>query len=120
MRDVRTGAVQRLQWQGPISLQDNQYACFAHDGFAVAGTASNSRVLLWDAKRGDQLLCLDHGGKLRFFFDIDHIDLWYTDCSKVCTLVVRCLYFTMEPHLVTVYGIKFDHRLRVWIKRIAS
>jgi hypothetical protein len=36
---------------------------FAHKGFAVAGTANNNKVYVWDSEWGDQLLSLDHGGK---------------------------------------------------------
>lgn len=44
-------------------LTKSQPVCFAHEGFAVAGTASEKFVYVWDAERGDQLLSLDHGGE---------------------------------------------------------
>ena len=42
---------------------DNQFVCFAHEGFAVAGSANENKVYIWDAECGDELLTLDHGGK---------------------------------------------------------
>lgn len=42
----------------------NQSICFAHEGFAVAGSANGNKVYVWDAECGDELLTLDHGGKL--------------------------------------------------------
>ncbi|KAH9997446.1 hypothetical protein BJV74DRAFT_794940 [Russula compacta] len=52
------------QWQGPIvqpELVRCSSMCFAHEGFAVAGAAGESRVHVWDAECGDWLLFLDHG-----------------------------------------------------------
>jgi hypothetical protein len=40
---------------------------FAHEGFAVVGTAGGNKVHVWDAERGDELLSLDHGGVCHIF-----------------------------------------------------
>ena len=45
----------------------NQAICFAHEGFAVAGSVNGNKVYVWDAECGDELLTLDHGGKLVAF-----------------------------------------------------
>ncbi|KAH9024364.1 WD40-repeat-containing domain protein [Lactarius pseudohatsudake] len=42
-------------------LSKNQPVCFAHEGFAVVGAASDTEVYVWDTERGDQLLSLNHG-----------------------------------------------------------
>ncbi len=42
---------------------EKQSVCFAHEGFAVAGSANGNKVYVWDAECGDELLTLDHGGK---------------------------------------------------------
>ncbi|SRR6266702_2266639 len=89
IRDLKSGAVQSLQWQvrtkpavAPHSVRDLktgsvtaheevqmklpkmpfQRVCFAHEGFAVAGAGGDNKVHVWDAERGDQLMCLEHGG----------------------------------------------------------
>ncbi|KAF8493085.1 WD40-repeat-containing domain protein [Russula emetica] len=80
VQELRSGTVQRLQWQGPIipapeprhvgklklietqvKLIKDKPVCFAHEGFAVASAAGGNKVHVWDAKRGDELLSLDHG-----------------------------------------------------------
>ena len=48
----------------PLEAQNKQSVCFVHEGFAVAGTASENKVFVWDAERGDKLLSLDHGGRV--------------------------------------------------------
>jgi hypothetical protein len=58
-----------MQWKpskkgAKAQLAKNQPVCFAHEGFAVAGAAGEAFVVVWDAESGDQLLSLDHGGKL--------------------------------------------------------
>lgn len=45
--------------------------CFAHEGFAVAGTVGGNKAHIWDAERGDELLSLDHGGECHEFEE-DH------------------------------------------------
>jgi WD40 repeat protein len=65
VQKLNSASVQRLQWQGPIAqpeLARRSSVCFAHEGFAVAGAAGESRVHVWDAECGDWLLFLDHGG----------------------------------------------------------
>jgi hypothetical protein len=39
-----------------------QPVTFAHGGFAIVGASNESRVHVWDVKRGDRLISLDHGG----------------------------------------------------------
>lgn len=83
---MRSDAVQRLRWQGPIipapklrrvsklktgetqlkTIKDKP-VCFTHDGFAVAGAAGGNKVHVWDAEHGDELLYLDHGGERHEF-----------------------------------------------------
>ena len=68
----------------------NQPVCFAHQGFAVAGAAGEARVCVWDAERRDELLSLDHGGKLPNIKCMIVIILkGPTEGSKVHALVVR-------------------------------
>jgi hypothetical protein len=87
---LRTSAVQKLQWQGPIIpasefhpirnlktgetgfrhiRNDSDYldksVSFTHEGFAVAGGAGGNKVHVWDKERGDELLSLDHGSECR-------------------------------------------------------
>jgi hypothetical protein len=47
----------------PKTLAETPSVCFAHEGFAVAGAAGESKVHVWDMERGDRLLSLDHGGE---------------------------------------------------------
>ncbi|KAI0285547.1 WD40-repeat-containing domain protein [Russula brevipes] len=83
VRELKSGAVQSMQWHAPVAqrhsvrspqvdptkalsqtqpyLIKNHPVCFAHEGFAVAGAASDTKVYVWDAERGDLLLSLDHG-----------------------------------------------------------
>ena len=66
MRDLKSGTVQSLQWKAPTvqpKFAKNRPVCFAHEGFAVAGAASDTKVLVWDTERGDQLLSLNHSGE---------------------------------------------------------
>jgi hypothetical protein len=56
---------------------ENQYICFAHEGFAVSGTVNENKVYVWDAKCRDQLLTLDHGGKFVKFGTDDSTDRWH-------------------------------------------
>lgn len=67
---------------------ENQFVCFAHEGFAVAGSANENKVYVWDAECGDELLTLDHGGK---FVNLRRMIVLIsgTEGSKVHTLVVR-------------------------------
>ncbi|KAI9464151.1 WD40-repeat-containing domain protein [Lactarius psammicola] len=92
IRDLESGAVQSLQWQvrtkpamaphsvrdlkmGTVTTQEEvqmkfpkmsfQRVCFAHEGFAVAGAGGDNKVHVWDAERGDQLMCLEHGEDFR-------------------------------------------------------
>jgi len=69
-RELKSGAVQSLLWQAPITksgLGQNQPVSFAHEGFAVAGAAGDSQVYVWDGERGDRLLSLNHGGEFPRF-----------------------------------------------------
>jgi len=64
VRELKSGAVQTMQWHAPIAQRHSPQThpvCFAHEGFAVAGAASDTKVHVWDAERGDLLLSLDHG-----------------------------------------------------------
>lgn len=83
VRELKSGAVQSMQWHAPVAhisedserhttkalsktqpnLIKNHPVCFAHEGLAVAGAASDTKVHVWDAERGDLLLSLDHGGE---------------------------------------------------------
>jgi hypothetical protein len=86
VRALKSGAVRSMQCQvpsfsshrvgnsktstmrvTPMDVQhmctEKQSVCFAHEGFAVAGSANESKVYIWDAECGDQLLTLDHGGE---------------------------------------------------------
>jgi hypothetical protein len=73
-----------------MQLAKNQPVCFAHEGFAVAGAAGEACVYVWDTERGDQLLSLDHGGKLPNIKCIVVIILkGLTEGSKVRALVVH-------------------------------
>jgi hypothetical protein len=64
VRDLKTGTVTtQAEVQIKLPKMPFQRVCFAHEGFAVAGAGGDSTVRVWDAKRGDQLLCLEHGGK---------------------------------------------------------
>jgi hypothetical protein len=103
VRELKSGIVQSMQWRPskagaklratgvPLEAQlaMNQPVCFAHQGFAVAGTAGGACVYVWDAERGDQLLSLNHGGKLRNISLVIAILKTLTEGSKVCALVVR-------------------------------
>ena len=41
---------------------ENQYVCFAHEGFAVAGAANENKVYVWDAVKVQGLeKCDVHG-----------------------------------------------------------
>ena len=88
VQELKSGVAQTMQWQASVvprpaphpdhvrnrkagamralslEAQNKQSVCFAHEGFAVAGTASENNVYVWDAERGDKLLSLDHGGSL--------------------------------------------------------
>jgi hypothetical protein len=66
VRNLKLGTVQSLQWKAPTvqpKLTKNWPVCFAHEGFAVAGAASDTKVLVWDTECGDQLLSLNHGSE---------------------------------------------------------
>ena len=66
VHDLKSGTVQNLQWKAPTvqpKLTKNRPVCFAHEGFAVAGAASDMKVLVWDTEHGDQLLSLNHGSE---------------------------------------------------------
>ncbi|KAH8976923.1 WD40-repeat-containing domain protein [Lactarius hatsudake] len=65
IRDLKTGAT-TTQGEGQIGLPrlPSQRVSFAHEGFAVTGVGSDNKVFVWDAERGDQLLCLEHGAFL--------------------------------------------------------
>ncbi|KAH9064931.1 hypothetical protein EDB87DRAFT_1574671 [Lactarius vividus] len=65
IQDLKSGAVQSLEvcynhargWPNTI-VKGTFSACFA-----VTGTGGDNKAYVWDAKRGDQLLCLKHGSK---------------------------------------------------------
>lgn len=65
VRDLKTGGVTTpAEVQIELSqIPFQQRVCFAHEGFAVAGASGDNKVRVWDCERGDQLLCLEHGGK---------------------------------------------------------
>jgi hypothetical protein len=82
VRELKSGPVQTMQWHAPIAQRHSPQVgrtnalsqtqpniikthpvCFAHEGFAVAGAASDTKVHVWDAEWGDLLLSLDHGGE---------------------------------------------------------
>jgi len=90
VRELKSGSVRSMQCQvpsfsphrvgnsktsamrvTPMDAQhmhtENQAVFFAHEGFAVAGSANENKVYVWDAECGDQLLTLDHGGKFAKF-----------------------------------------------------
>jgi len=71
---------------------ENQSVCFSHEGFAVAGSANENKVYIWDAECGDELLTLDHGGK---FVNLRRMIVLIsgTEGSKVHTLVVHRVWF---------------------------
>ena len=66
MRDLKLGTVQSLQWKA-LTVQPkfakNHPVCFAHEGFAVAGATSDTKVLVCKTECGDQLLLLNHSGE---------------------------------------------------------
>ncbi|KAH8981442.1 WD40-repeat-containing domain protein [Lactarius hatsudake] len=66
IRDLKTGAT-TTQGEGQIGLPrlPSQHVSFAHEGFAVTGVGGDNKVFVWDAERGDQLLCLEHGENFR-------------------------------------------------------
>ncbi|KAH8978556.1 WD40-repeat-containing domain protein [Lactarius akahatsu] len=66
IRDLKTGDT-TSQGEGQIRLSrlPSQRVSFAHEGFAVAGVGGDNKVFVWDAERGDQLLCLEHGENFR-------------------------------------------------------
>jgi hypothetical protein len=116
VRELKSGAVQSMQWKPSIvpalepphnvgdmktgasrtlevreKLAKRQPLCFVHEGFAVAGAASERSVYVWDAERGDELLSLDHGGE---FPNPNHEESLVIlknikEGSKVRTLVVH-------------------------------
>ena len=97
---------------------ENQYVCFAHEGFAVAGAANENKVYVWDAKCRDQLLTLDHGGKFVKFRTGDSTDRWHrgfesTHSSGVSSVVVpKVLVALLTQNIVHVCGRGrqvFDH-----------
>jgi len=71
---------------------ENQSVCFSHEGFAVASSANENKVYVWDTECGDKLLTLDHGGK---FVNLRRMIVLIsgTEGSKVHTLVVRQVRF---------------------------
>lgn len=56
---------------------EGQSVCFAHEGFAVAGSVNESKVYVWDAECGDELLTLDHGGKFVKLGKGDSTNKWH-------------------------------------------
>ncbi|KAH9064445.1 hypothetical protein EDB87DRAFT_1680710 [Lactarius vividus] len=66
IRDLKTGAT-TTQGEGQIRLSrvPSQRVSFAHEGFAVTGAGGDNKAYVWDAERGDQLLCLEHGEDFR-------------------------------------------------------
>ena len=86
VRELKSGAIRSMQCRAPsfpphhmgnlktssmgVTPLDTQHihiekqsVCFAHEGFAVAGSINRNKVYVWDAECGDELLTLDHGGK---------------------------------------------------------
>jgi|SRR6266850_2233262 len=65
----------------PLDMQhmctEKQSVCFAHKGFAVAGSANKNKVYIWDAECGDQLLTLNHGGKFVKSEKDDSTNKWH-------------------------------------------
>lgn len=62
-RNLKTGTMQTIPFEAQCKLIKNPPVRFAHEGFAVAGAGNNDKVYVWDSERGDQLLTLNHGGK---------------------------------------------------------
>ncbi|KAF8261411.1 hypothetical protein EI94DRAFT_1705554 [Lactarius quietus] len=80
VQDLKLGTVQSLQWKAPMGhpkVAKNRPVCFTHEGFAVAGAMSDTKVLVWDTECGDQLLSLSHGNII--------------EGSKVCALAMAFL-----------------------------
>jgi hypothetical protein len=51
---------------------EKQSVCFAREGFAVAGSANEDKVYVWDAECGDRLLTLDHAIR-KTAFEFSHL-----------------------------------------------
>jgi hypothetical protein len=60
----KTGAKVVIPLEAQLTKNQLLMVCFAHGGFAVAGAVGEACVHVWDAERGDELLSLNHGGKL--------------------------------------------------------
>jgi hypothetical protein len=66
-RNLRTGTMQTTSFEAQHKPIKNPPVCFAHEGFAVAGTENDEKVYVWDSERGDLLLTVNHGGKYPIF-----------------------------------------------------
>jgi hypothetical protein len=86
----KTGAKRVIPLEAQLKKNQPPTVCFAHGGFAVAGTAGEACVHVWDAERGDELLSLNHGGKLSVIKGVIITILKILiEGSKVRALVVR-------------------------------
>ena len=75
--------------------------CFAHEGFTVAGAATGeSKVHMWDAGRGDQLLSLDHGSEYNIQEKGTVLNRSILDSYKAHSLMVRNIQHMMTNLLI--------------------